>query len=79
MRMLPENRPMKYQSTECEAARAYRYGLESGQCCSPYYGYIVFDDGSMMTNIGVYESRRDAFRHSEMLYKALTTSRGIGE
>lgn len=54
-------------TTESAAERAWRYGLEPGHY-GQFYGYQTFADDSMITILGVYRCRREAFVHSERLF-----------
>lgn len=56
-------------TTETDAERAWRYGLERTNQRDQGYGYVMFKDDSMMTNVGVYSKRREAFRHADALLK----------
>ena len=56
-------------TTETDAERAWRYGLERTNQRDQFYGYVTFQDDSMMTKVGVYSKRQDAFRHADTLLK----------
>ena len=39
-------------TTETDAERAWRYGLERTNLRDQFYGYVTFQDDSMMTKVG---------------------------
>lgn len=66
-------------TTETDAERAWRYGLERTNLRDQFYGYVTFQDDSMMTKVGslLETSRRLSPRRRATQKKTRERNRGL--